>query len=104
MTSFCSLSILSLILQTRCYLADGFIEHWENTAVNNPDHPFAKKIVDMPKVVFTETLDESTWNNTVLAKGNLADEIAYLKKQNGKRHYCCWRRRFCFIANKRGAY
>ena len=65
-------------------LADGFIEHWENTAISNPDHPFAKKIVDIPKVVFTKTLDESTWNNTTLAKGNLADEIANLKKQNGK--------------------
>ena len=65
-------------------LADGFIEHWENTAVSNPDHPFAKKIVNIPKVVFTKTLDESRWNNTVLAKGNLADEIAGLKKQDGK--------------------
>ena len=65
-------------------LADGFIEHWEKTAVNNPDHPFAKKIVDLQKVVFTKTLDQSPWNNTVLAKGNLADEITGLKKQNGK--------------------
>ena len=65
-------------------LADGFIEHWENTAEKNPDHPFAKKIVDTLKVVFTKTLDESSWNNTVLAKGNLAEEIADLKNQNGK--------------------
>ncbi|HEX8263937.1 MAG TPA: dihydrofolate reductase family protein [Pyrinomonadaceae bacterium] len=65
-------------------LADGFIEHWESVASSNPDHPFAKKIVDMPKVVFTRTLDKSTWNNTTLAKGNLAEEIADLKKQNGK--------------------
>ena len=65
-------------------LADGFIEFWENALDKNPDTPFAKKIVDMPKVVFTKTLDKSTWNNTTLAKGNLADEIANLKKQNGK--------------------
>jgi dihydrofolate reductase len=65
-------------------LADGFIEFWENALGKNPVPPFAKKIVDMPKVVFTKTLDESTWNNTVLAKGNLAEEIADLKKQNGK--------------------
>ena len=65
-------------------LANGFIEHWENAAITNPDHPFAKKIVDIPKVVFTKTLDESIWNNTVLAKGNLTEEIADLKKQNGK--------------------
>ncbi|MDR3652284.1 MAG: dihydrofolate reductase family protein [Paludibacter sp.] len=65
-------------------MADGFVSHWENTFRNNPDNLFAKKMVDIPKVVFTKTLDKSTWNNTTLAKGNLADEIANLKKQNGK--------------------
>lgn len=65
-------------------LADGFINHWEGVAVSNPEHPFAKKIVDIPKIVFTKTLDESTWNNTTLAKGNLAEEIADLKNQDGK--------------------
>lgn len=65
-------------------MADGFIKHWENALDKNPDTPFAKKIVDTPKVVFTKTLDESAWNNTTLAKGNLAEEIAGLKKQNGK--------------------
>jgi dihydrofolate reductase len=65
-------------------MAGGFIKHWENTAVNTPEHPFAKKIVELPKVVFTKTLEKSSWNNTTLAKGNLAEEIAALKKQNGK--------------------
>lgn len=65
-------------------LADGFVKHWETAANTNPDTPFAKKIVDIPKVVFSKTLDESTWNNTTLAKGNLAEEIANLKSQNGK--------------------
>ena len=65
-------------------LADGFIKYWEDTADENPTHPFAKKIAALPKVVFTKTLDKSTWNNTTLAKGNLVEEIANLKKQNGK--------------------
>ena len=65
-------------------LADGFIKYWENALDKNPDTPFAKKIVDIPKVVFTKTLDKSTWNNTTLAKGDLAEEITNLKKQNGK--------------------
>ena len=65
-------------------LADGFIKYWENALEKNPDTPFAKKIVDTPKVVFTKTLDKSTWNNTTLAKGNLAEEISNLKKsRNG---------------------
>lgn len=64
--------------------AEGIIPYWENTAEKHPAHPFAKKIVDIPKVIFTKTLHRSTWNNATLAKGNLAEEIAGLKKQNGK--------------------
>ena len=40
--------------------------------------------MDIPKVVFTKSLEKSTWNNTTLAKGDLAEEIAALKKQNRK--------------------
>lgn len=64
--------------------AESIIKYWTDTAAENPTHPFAKKIVDIPKVVFTKTLDKSTWNNTTLAKGNLAEELSSLKKQNGK--------------------
>src|SRR5258705_3778141 len=66
-------------------MTDGFVNHWENVVNNKPDSPdfsLAKKIVDIPKVVFTKTLDKSTWSNTTLAKGNLAEEIANLKKQS----------------------
>ena len=35
------------------------------------------------KVVFTKTLENTDWSNTVLAKGNLVDEINTLKKQEG---------------------
>ena len=65
-------------------LSDSFIKYWENEADKNPAHPFAKKIAAIQKVVFTKTLEKSTWNNTTLAKGNLAEEIATLKKQTGK--------------------
>ena len=65
-------------------MADGFINHWQNVADSTSDHLFAKKIANMSKVVFTKTLDESIWKLTTLAKGNLAEEIANLKNQNGK--------------------
>jgi len=64
--------------------AESIIQYWEDTAVENPTHPFAKKIVAIQKIVFTKTLDKSTWNNTTLTKGNPTEEIANLKKQNGK--------------------
>lgn len=66
-------------------LAEGFIPHWAAVA-NDPDHPefeSGKQFTDMDKVVFTKTLDESKWDNTTLAKGDLVDEIDALKQQEG---------------------
>jgi dihydrofolate reductase len=64
--------------------ADTIINYWKDEAVSNPAHPFAKKIAEIPKIVFSKTLDKPNWSNTRLAKGNLAEEISGLKKQNGK--------------------
>jgi dihydrofolate reductase len=66
-------------------LAEGFIPYWATVAAN-PDDPeltAGKKFTDTHKVVFTKTLDKSKWDNTVLAKGNLVDEITQLQKQDG---------------------
>ena len=67
-------------------MSDGFVNYWTNAAKNpdSPEYPFAKKMVDTPKVVFTKTLDESPWVNTVLAKGDLVEEVTRLKNQTGK--------------------
>jgi dihydrofolate reductase len=66
-------------------LAEGFIPHWASVAANpdNPELATGKKFTDTDKVVFTNTLDESQWNNTVLAKGSLVDEVTKLKSQTG---------------------
>jgi dihydrofolate reductase len=67
-------------------LAEGFIPYWASVAAN-PDHPeftAGKKFTETQKVVFTKTLDKSEWDNTVLAKNDLIDEITKLKKQAGK--------------------
>lgn len=60
-------------------LAQGFIPHW----AANPEQEGADKMNNTAKVVFTKSLDKSEWPNTVLAKGNLVDEITQLKKQPG---------------------
>ena len=67
-------------------LAEGFIPYWATVAANPDDPEFTagKKFTDTHKVVFTKTLDKSEWDNTVLAKGDLVDEITKLKKQAGK--------------------
>lgn len=65
-------------------LAQGFIPHW-TAAFNNPDgaEEGSKKMVETPKIVFTKTLKKSEWNNTIIANGDLDDEITKLKNQYG---------------------
>jgi len=74
------------ILLSRKMAEEGFHLHWERVAENpgDPQYAFAERITDMHKVVFSRTLDKSTWRNTELAKGDLAAEVARLKGQNGK--------------------
>jgi len=66
-------------------LAEGFIPHWAAVAVDaeHPEFAAGQKFSETPKVVFTRTLDRSQWPNTVLAKGDLVDEIIRLKDQAG---------------------
>ena len=67
-------------------MADGFISYWSDV-INNPDDPWyalAKKMIEIPKVVFTKTLNKSKWINTDIATGDLTDEIIKLKSREGK--------------------
>ncbi len=77
-------SIDTIILGRK--LAEGFIPHWENIASdpNNPEFAVGKIFSETPKVVFSETLKDSIWNRTVLAKGDLVDEVNKLKSEYGK--------------------
>lgn len=74
------------VLLSRKMAEEGFIGHWERMADNtaNPQSVFAGHIRDARKVVFTHTLDRSDWPNTVLATGDLTEEVTALKRQQGK--------------------
>lgn len=67
-------------------MTDGFVNYWTDVLKHpeSSEYAFAKKMVDYPKVVFTQTLDESPWANTVLAKGDLVDEVNQRKNQSGR--------------------
>jgi dihydrofolate reductase len=67
-------------------MTDEFANYWTKAVENpeNPEYTFAKKMLDTPKIVFTKTLDESPWLNTVLAKGDIVEEVNRLKNQTGK--------------------
>lgn len=66
-------------------LAQGFIPHWAGVAANPaaPDFSAGQKFTGTQKVVFTKTLEKSEWENTVLAKRDLVEEIMALKNQKG---------------------
>ena len=66
-------------------MVDGFISYWTEV-MNKPDDPMnaiAKKMIEIPKVVFTKTINKSDWPNTDIVTGDLKDEITKLKNQEG---------------------
>ncbi len=47
-------------------------------------HAYAAPMNDIPKVVFSKTLERADWPQSQIARGEIADEIAKLKQQSGK--------------------
>ena len=67
-------------------MTDDFISYWSDV-IKKPDDPWyalGKKMIEIPKVVFTKTLNKSKWINTEIATGDLTDEIIKLKSREGK--------------------
>jgi len=50
-------------------------------AENMPD--VAERMNNLPKVVFSRTLEEASWNNTKLVKSDLTGEIRRMKQEEG---------------------
>ncbi|GAA4994656.1 dihydrofolate reductase family protein [Actinopolymorpha pittospori] len=56
-----------------------FAAHWPYIS----DDPIADQLNNATKYVASRTLDEVTWNNAVLLKGDAGDAVAELKHQDG---------------------
>jgi dihydrofolate reductase len=56
---------------------------WPTPAAAKHFPEVAEQMNKLPKVVFSRTLDEATWQNTRLVKGNLAGEVRKLKEESG---------------------
>jgi dihydrofolate reductase len=67
-------------------MTEGFISYWSDvmTKPDDPWYAFAKRMIEIPKVVFTKTLNKSQWVNTDIATGDLTDEVNKLKRREGK--------------------
>ena len=65
------------------------MESYWPTVLTKPNAPkqslaHAQWVENVPKIVFSKTLNEVTWNNTRLIKDNIAEEVEKLKQQPGK--------------------
>lgn len=68
-------------------MTEGFINYWENVVSNqpeSPEFPFAQKMVNIPKIVFSKTIKHIAGKNVTVENGDLVTAINNLKNQNGK--------------------
>lgn len=68
--------------------AEGFIPYWadvaENPDPNDINSKLGKPLTEIPKVVFSNSLQTNNWNNTTILKGEMAEEITRFKNKAGK--------------------
>lgn len=57
--------------------------YWPTPAAQQNEPVTAKGMNSLPKVVFSKTLKEASWNNTKLVKGDLPAEIRKMKNESG---------------------
>jgi dihydrofolate reductase len=67
-------------------MTEGFIKYWEGVVANpsSPEHAFARKMVDTPKIVFSKTVTRVEGRNVRVESGPLPQAISRLKEQKGK--------------------
>lgn len=53
-------------------------EHWPRSS-----DEYAMPMNELPKVVFSQTLQDASWNNSRVARGDLAEEISTLRREPG---------------------
>jgi dihydrofolate reductase len=63
---------------------EGMAGYWPTAAALEGDPIIAPLMNDIPKAAVSSTLEEATWNNSTLIRGDVADEIAKLKSQPGR--------------------
>lgn len=63
---------------------EGMASYWPTEAAKRDDPVVAGLMNNLPKVVFSRTLDKVSWNNSRLVKENIEEEVSNLKQQAGK--------------------
>jgi dihydrofolate reductase len=67
-------------------MTDGFVKYWEQviTQKDSPEHAFAEKMVGLPKVVFSKTVQHVEGKNVRVENGDLVEAVRQLKSRSGK--------------------
>src|SRR4029453_1441890 len=67
-------------------MTPGFISYWEHIVAKpeSPEHDFAKKMVGMPKVVFSKTTDRIDGQNVRVENRDLVEAVDEMKRQPGR--------------------
>jgi dihydrofolate reductase len=58
--------------------------YWPTSEAFKNDPIVAEAMNNLPKVVFSTTLDKASWNNTKLVEGNMPAEVRKMKQETGK--------------------
>lgn len=62
----------------------GMASYWPTEFAISSDPIVAELMNNLPKMVFSRTLEKAEWNNTKLVNNNAAEEVSKLKQQPGK--------------------
>jgi dihydrofolate reductase len=65
-------------------MTEGFVSYWEGVPPTSPEHPFARKMVDTPKIVFSRTPAKVRGRNVRVESGDLVTAVKKLKAADGK--------------------
>ena len=65
-------------------MTEGFIKYWEGVKPSSPEHAFAKKMIETPKIVFSKTMKSVEGKNVRVENGPMPQAISRLKEQKGK--------------------
>src|SRR5882762_10421829 len=67
-------------------MTDGFVKYWEDslTKPDGPVYPFARKMVEYPKIAFSQTVSKIEGQNVRVESGPIVEAVNGLKNQPGK--------------------
>jgi len=65
-------------------MTPGFVQYWESVKPESPEYDFAKKMIALPKVVFSHTVRQLDGQNVRVENGDATEAVHRLKGQRGK--------------------